>query len=149
MIDAVKPLPCPFCGESAERVDIPAIDPREGGSPDAGGSYIACTKCGNSTKIYFGEKEGLLESWNRRTPPAGWKPIETAPKDGTRILMWDAEFTEWKIVQWDIGEPSILCGDEKYWVTDSEGPNPDNHIVENPKYWMPLPAAPENDDEQS
>ena len=59
--------PCPFCGTAAERIDI---DPTDENEPNAGGSYISCPVCLASSKIVFGEKIGLEESWNRRDGPA-------------------------------------------------------------------------------
>ena len=60
-------LPCPFCGGKAERIDIDATDEAE---PDAGGSFIQCSKCLASSKLVFGEKTGLEEAWNTRQPAA-------------------------------------------------------------------------------
>jgi hypothetical protein len=66
----VEILPCAHCGNEAERVDITAID---NGDPNSGGSYIHCTFCDISGRIFFGEKEGIYEHWNRRC---------AAPDDG-------------------------------------------------------------------
>jgi Lar family restriction alleviation protein len=56
-------LPCPFCGGTAERIDVDA----EADVLNAGGSYITCTDCFASSKLLFGEKGRLLEeAWNRR-----------------------------------------------------------------------------------
>ncbi|WP_140386089.1 MULTISPECIES: Lar family restriction alleviation protein [Acetobacter] len=53
--------PCPFCGAIAERCDIGEEEPQ-----NVGGSVISCTKCLCSTRVFFGEKEGLYEAWNTR-----------------------------------------------------------------------------------
>lgn len=55
-------LPCPFCGGTAERGDVPADIEDD----NAGGSYIQCTKCAASTTIFFDRKENLVSSWNER-----------------------------------------------------------------------------------
>lgn len=56
-------LPCPFCGGSAARLDIEAVD----GEPNAGGSCIECTRCGACSPVHFDRKENLASSWNDRT----------------------------------------------------------------------------------
>ncbi len=56
-------LPCPFCGGSAERIDI---DDGE----NAGGSCISCTRCQASSNLEFGYKENFVSNWNRRAGPA-------------------------------------------------------------------------------
>ena len=55
-----------------------------------------------------------------------WQPIETAPKDGTRVLLHYVHKNFTKIGAWDAG-----C---RYWSADQwfhERP---------PTHWMPLPA---------
>jgi hypothetical protein len=47
-----------------------------------------------------------------------WQPIETAPRDGTRVLLWD-------------GGPEAYIG---YWSGDS--------WISYPSHWMPLPDPP-------
>jgi hypothetical protein len=57
-----------------------------------------------------------------------WQPIETAPKDGTRILVWCEDegivAVEWTIFGWE--------------------PQPTNYYTENvcPLWWQPLPEPP-------
>jgi len=68
-----------------------------------------------------------------------WQPIETAPKDGTEILVYGIATGElggvheepevWK-VSWFFKDWS-LCGGEGYSVW-----------VDSPTHWMPLPEAP-------
>jgi len=68
-----------------------------------------------------------------------WQPIETAPKDGTEILVYGIATGEfggvheepetWK-VSWLFTNWS-LCGGEGYAVW-----------VDSPTHWMPLPEAP-------
>ena len=59
-------LPCPFCGGMARRVTI--TDEAE--VANIGGDVITCIDCDACTRVFFGEKEGLREAWNRRA--AGW-----------------------------------------------------------------------------
>ena len=69
-----------------------------------------------------------------------WQPIETAPRDGTHILVlmegavieawWETGFEEW-LGNWDcVTLPSHGCG--CCYSSNAE-----------PTHWMPLPAAPE------
>jgi hypothetical protein len=72
------------------------------------------------------------------TPPAQglvdageWLPIETAPKDGTDILLWcPLPGSEYSVV-------GKLC--DGWWQSSYEGED-----VFNPSHWMPLPAPPAN-----
>ena len=58
-----------------------------------------------------------------------WKPIDTAPKDGTKILMFDGETMQ--IVDWDKLD---------YWGTSDCGSGWRDEWY--PTHWMPLPEAP-------
>lgn len=67
-----------------------------------------------------------------------WQPIETAPKDGTPILIFYEEL-------YGMRRYSIRCWDRGDWATAQEGwvdewrqirPN------EKPTHWMPLPEPP-------
>ena len=76
-----------------------------------------------------------------------WQPIETAPKDGTKILVYtvhgDVELSDW----YSISYPSYeLCG-----VNDETGEGIYRKIAGNPTegwnsnmptHWMPLPEPP-------
>lgn len=61
-----------------------------------------------------------------------WQPIETAPRDGTRVLAWVkghlvmiADFRKWGFNR------------ESSWVSITGG-----EIHPQPTHWMPLPATP-------
>jgi hypothetical protein len=75
------------------------------------------------------------------TTDAGWRPIATAPKDGTKILVWtyhDAiEMSEWYTLSHD---EYTLRADGLYEkrVVESEGGWNSN----TPLFWTPLPAPP-------
>lgn len=61
----------------------------------------------------------------------GWQPIETAPKDGTDILVGFAHQDR----------PSVVVGWFDKWAEyDSQ-----NVLKGNPTHWMPLPPPPEAD----
>jgi hypothetical protein len=70
-----------------------------------------------------------------------WQPIETAPKDGTTIDLWDGHYkhrvvnAQWKHHYWMNGVPIR----EKSWGSnDRDGP-----FCDKPTHWMPLPKSPE------
>lgn len=67
-----------------------------------------------------------------------WQPIETAPKDGTEILIF-CEDDHWAIdiVKWE------QFGNDFYWARARcvDG----LHINEKATHWMPLPALPDAD----
>jgi hypothetical protein len=68
-----------------------------------------------------------------------WQPIETAPKDGTRILLWDTD--EAVIAKWD----DISMGGAKGWqvaVVNMIGDVNYYDAAFNPTHWMPLPEPP-------
>lgn len=63
-----------------------------------------------------------------------WKPIETAPKDRTRILVSDGFYVD--TAYFNKGEWwHYECGDDWYSMSC------------NPSFWMPLPDAPTNSKE--
>jgi hypothetical protein len=63
--------------------------------------------------------------------PELWQPIETAPKDGTRVLAWDG---------WSVQTLEYWDGNEEWGqVGDS-----DRLTVSYPTHWMPLPSPPKD-----
>lgn len=56
-----------------------------------------------------------------------WQPIETAPRDGTEVLVWDEDGPDFFLGHWDLSFRS--------WLSD--------YFDEiSPTHWMPLPPAP-------
>lgn len=66
---------------------------------------------------------------------AGWQPIETAPKDGTMLLLGGVDFV-------DTGSFSVETG---LWF-DSRGPGYEWEVWGrgelSPTHWMPTPKPP-------
>lgn len=58
-----------------------------------------------------------------------WQPIETAPKDGTDILLGFA----------NDNRPAVVAG----WYDNWEEYDTINVVKGRPTHWMPLPEAPE------
>lgn len=75
-----------------------------------------------------------------------WQPIDTAPRDGTRVLLWFSCFKDGQQVQFG----SWLDSEErKYgkvtritqcWIGEFYTMSLEKR---EPSYWMPLPASPE------
>ena len=67
----------------------------------------------------------------------GWKPISTAPKDGTKIDIWCFNGERWTDAFWHQG-----LG---YWVMDWGGPRGERGTITpfgQPTHWMPIPERP-------
>jgi len=60
-----------------------------------------------------------------------WQPIDTAPKDGTAVLIWDGSDMVVAIC-----EPNLLIP----WRSTY------GDTIGEPTHWMPLPAPPEADE---
>lgn len=69
-----------------------------------------------------------------------WKPIETAPKDGTVILLYGSEgFTlaKWSHL-WNYSFWVAISGNEKCFTYD------ECYVeISDPTHWMPLPDSPQ------
>lgn len=65
--------------------------------------------------------------------PFVWQGIESAPKDWSEVILFDAEYD----LQVTSGYYSCEDGGDDAWVTSSCN----NKIT--PTHWMPLPAPPE------
>lgn len=64
----------------------------------------------------------------------GWEPIETAPKDGSKILLWPTDGSHHNHC-----EPQTTIA---YWISDGRGYWRGWNMCRRPTHWMPLPAAP-------
>lgn len=75
-----------------------------------------------------------------------WQPIETAPKDGRFILLWDANSS------FTVGAQDRICATGA-WIIDpyhgsgawQVGRDDDEYApsrFDSPSHWMPLPEAP-------
>ena len=77
--------------------------------------------------------QGRISEAAAQPAPSGWRPIETAPKDGTEVLMvfvFEDGETLHRVVRWD--------GSEMWpWREEYTG-----YREGEAKGWMPLPPAP-------
>ena len=58
---------------------------------------------------------------------SGWQPIETAPSDGSRILVVGGRW-EW---------PEIALADGEWWLQRARAGS-----IVGPTHWMPIPTPP-------
>lgn len=73
-----------------------------------------------------------------------WQPIETAPKDGTPILVWNGPANygyytapdQMGTARWD--RQAFTDGEMCWWACDCC----DGVTTYNPTHWMPLPEPP-------
>ena len=70
----------------------------------------------------------------KRLKAGGWQPIETAPKDGTWILVYTPENEEFK------GGHSVATWAMNTWIYDGMCPE-----EWPPTHWMPLPQPPQGE----
>ena len=86
--------------------------------------------------------EPLYTTPPQRKPLTGWQPIETAPRDGTEILMTngvDVSSGQWfSAYGGTCDQTGTPNGDDRdaEWMDWSGGMQPD------PTHWMPLPPPP-------
>jgi hypothetical protein len=69
-------------------------------------------------------KAAAISAWNRRADD--WQPIETAPRDGTEVMLWDGY---WRV-------PMYWSSKAEEW-TDGDIIIPSEYT-----YWRPLPKGP-------
>ena len=78
-----------------------------------------------------------------------WEPIETAPKDGTPILLWclyENKYGEVLGPYFWVGPPQDDYDVSPGWYpTQDDGDFDGLASDETPTHWMPLPEPPESD----
>lgn len=86
--------------------------------------------CTSLTSYLANEILALCDAALAVVPLPEWQPIETAPKDGTRVLLWRRAIRD---------QPAPIMADgfwcETCWVWP--------YILSEPTHWQPLPAPPE------
>lgn len=84
-----------------------------------------------------------------------WQPIETAPKDGTRVALWrnsaplgtwqEFVIAEWHYDGWCWPDPRDNPSNYGEW---SEDEILDGYNAPNFTHWMPLPEPPRGGDDE-
>lgn len=77
----------------------------------------------------------------QRQPLTEWQPIETAPKDGTLLLLWEQYESEPFIGSW-YAFRSEWEASRTHYDTDGNAYVIDRVYSPGVTHWMPLPAAP-------
>lgn len=73
-----------------------------------------------------------IDAWQ-----SGWQPIETAPRDGTRVLLArcrDDGSYEWMYVAW--------CRRTQWRISENVARNYYSTVDSEPTHWQPLPDPP-------
>jgi len=117
--------PCPFCGSTnihSEELQHLNSDPEW---------FTMCNHddCPVTDVCVFAETQELAErAWNTRAEP--WRPISTAPKDGTWVLIWcRVAKKKIKMARWHLPEEYDR---REYWKCQ-------NGNEQMPTKWMPIP----------
>ncbi len=92
---------------------------------------------------YMAQKVRAIEHFAAlvREQPPEWRPIETAPKDGTFVIVWPPTWNGvTSCAHWNADE--YLKKPQPYWSrTDDLGRKKSREKP--PTHWLPLPPAPE------
>lgn len=140
--DALRLVPCPFCGADpgVSKYDVDEETTKWAAGCDGSGAPESWVFVEHYVNVHGDTKADVIAAWNRRAAPAsplpeggGWQDISTAPKDGTKVLGWaegDYTVVEWSSGgYWTLSECGAYASDGEWW----------------PTHWMPLPAAPTGD----
>ena len=89
---------------------------------------------------WYSGNEGGGESYTRTDTITQWNPIETAPKDGTVILVWhETVLNQYAAFDVNIKKAQWLVEAEE-WRVEGVGGN----VPPNLTHWMPMPNKPRN-----
>lgn len=77
----------------------------------------------------------------------GWQPIETAPKDGTAVLVWCDESDSKADPHFDVAAYVAYFGSDNGWYSDvgSEWHGDWSRDRIFPSFWMHLPPPPQKE----
>lgn len=117
----MTPEPCPWCKSTMIPYEV--------------GPYEHYLRCSNAFKCDASSPsretiEQAITAWNR-VAGQRWRPIETAPMDGTRVLLWWPYWASHPIIGYR------FSSDQWRSVAALSGAG------EGPTHWCPLPEPPE------
>ena len=102
---------------------------------------LVCTTASDSTAAFIAAfnpqtARALIDRLRKAEAANQWQPIETAPKDGTHVLLWATRHSMLA------PHPEFIVGAYRngWW----SGPSTLSHVI----HWMPLPAAPTSADSE-
>jgi hypothetical protein len=113
-------LDCTHCGAAVERVSLEASLPR-----------------------WIRAQYMLDELWRaylmgKAAGASTWQPIETAPKDGTNVLLVNRRGN----IAAGLWRDGLFGERGGWWLRGGNAPNTFFNDHHGPTHWMPLPAAP-------
>lgn len=73
-----------------------------------------------------------------------WQPIETAPKDGTAIILC-GPYNDTSICRWDGNKEWEVLADGAHAIEHMSDFGTDYKSFDHPSRWMPVPAKPVGD----
>ncbi len=104
------------------------------------GEEPKCAECDGEFGVALDDLPGLAERYGGEM---NWQPIETAPKDGTGVLVWQkyykpciAEFNAKQGIWYAICDGNLVIEDPGSWSS------PQTFVTLEPTHWMPLPEVP-------
>jgi hypothetical protein len=104
-----------------------------------GAGMIYCDEARPLTPEEWEKLYANVQELRRRAAIAPWQPIETAPKDGSWVLLW-VENNRQAIVAYWSGKP---LWDGNFWVAQGEVCSWDlENNFYHPTHWKPLPDPP-------
>ena len=124
---------CPFCNGEAAIYESQSLRQYR----------VFCKGCRTQTSFHD-SKECIIAAWNRRATPTaetGWQDMESAPRDGSWVLVYCPMLVGFRIDIAYYGE------DERYdipgqWM-DNDGDSFGRPSILKPTHWRPLPPPPQ------
>lgn len=145
--------PCPSCDSKHDPSGNSLVVLCRDSYPCA--HFVTCRWCGMSGPRRRGEdlsisvtndamivrdnlaKQEAIDAWNALPRKVEPQPIETAPDDGTWILVCEADYECWMSAQWGL----LNINPNKY--DGAMGWSGHGYIFDGVTHWLPMPPLPE------